>query len=172
MSENKEKLDKAKFFFKLASQTDKLTAQSYDRLSKKIYEILGIITATFSFVFGLGYFVLTQTPKPQFIYVFSGFIIGLIMFVFALVQGLFLLIPKKKQFKYVDPQQIFAKYKGKELSYIINKYSATWVDTITQNIAAINAYHSGLRRMLVFIFVGILSLIAVFCLLGITFFYA
>lgn len=165
MSKDDERLDKARFFFNLVSKTDDTTTQAHERLNKKVYEILGILTAIFTIVFGLGYFILEHTPVW---YIFLPFLIGMITFVLALIQGL-LLLRQKQWFKYVKPLTIVSKYKDKDLAFIINKYSATWDHTITHNIAVINSHRSGLRNMLFLIILGLLALIVAFGFLGFVF---
>lgn len=168
MSEDEDRLDKARFFFEVVSKTDDTTTQAHERLNKKVYEILGILSAIFPLVFGLGYFILDKTPVW---YIFLPFLVGLLVFVLALIQGFFLL-RQKSWFKYVNPLKYIDKFKDKDLAFLINKYSATWGDTINHNIKVINSHKSGLRNVLLLIILGLLSLIVAFGLLGYLFFLA
>ena len=163
MTEDEERLDKAKFFFEVVSKTDETIVQAHERLIKKVYQILGILSAIFPLVFGLGYFILDEKPVW---YIFLLFSASLVTFVIALIQGL-LLLRQKRWFEYVNPLKIVTKYKDKDLAFLINKYSATWADTINHNIQIINSYRFGLRNMLFLIILGLILLIEAFILLGI-----
>jgi len=169
MGEDEDRLAKARFFFEFVSKTDDTTTQAHERLNKKVYQILTILSAIFPLVFGLGYYIL---DKNAVWYFFLPFLVGLIFFVLALIQGFLLLLRRGDWFKYVDPLMIIERFKDKDLPYLINKYSATWSDTINHNIRVINSHEFGLRNMLFLIIFGLISLIVAFSVLGYFFFVA
>jgi len=157
-----EELKKAQFFFDFVVKADNITAQSNERVLRKIHGVLTLASALIPVVFGLGYFVLTQTKEWI---VFSPIFVSLVMFLVAIARGILLLRPQ--HFFYVNVLDLINKYKDEPLSVIINKSAVTWADIINDNQDAINSREKGINQMLILIALGFIVLAIAFLGIGI-----
>jgi hypothetical protein len=158
-----EELKKAQFFFDLVVKSDHIAEQSNEHVLKKIYGVLTLASGLIPLVFGLGYFVLTQTKEQV---IFFPIFVSLVIFLLAMARGILLLKPK--WFLYVDVLDAINKYKGESLPYIINKSAVTWADTINHNHSVINSREKGISQMLILITLGFIVLVVTFLALGIS----
>lgn len=158
-----EELRKAQFFFDFVAKADNITAQSSERVLKKIFGVLTLASATIPVVFGLGYFVLSQTKEWI---VFLPILVSLVMFLAAIARGVLLLRPRL--FFYVNVLDLIGKYKNEPLSVIINKSAVTWADIVNNNCDMINSRGKGVSQMLILIAVGFLVLAIAFLGIGIS----
>ena len=158
-----EELKKARFFFDFVVEADHITGQSNERVLKKIHGVLTLASTMIPIVFGLGYFVLTQTKEWI---VFFPIFVSLITFLSAIARGILLLKPK--QFFYVNVLDLIDKYKDESLPFIINKSAVTWADIINHNHDVINSREKGINQMLMLIALGFIVLAITFLGLGIS----
>jgi len=158
-----EELKKAQFFFDFVVKADRITEQSNERVLKKIHGVLTLASTLIPIVFGLGYFVLTQTKEWK---IFSPIFASLVIFLLAIARGILLLKPK--QFFYVDVLELINKYKNEALPFIINKSAVTWADIINHNHSVINSREKGINQMLMLIALGFIVLTVTFLALGIS----
>lgn len=163
MSASKEELEKAKFFFELALESDQTIQKANERLTEKIRGVFTVASTLVPIVVGLGYFILKETKAY---WLFLPIFTSLIMFLLAIGRGV--LLHKPTDFLFVDPLTIMMKYKKKSLRYVINKSASTWSDTVVHNSEVINSKENGLNQMLIFITVGLVILAVSFLLLVIS----
>jgi len=158
-----EELKKAQFFFDFVVKADHITAQSNERVLKKIHGVLTLASTMIPIVFGLGYFVLTQTREWIIFFPIFG---SLVVFLLAIARGILLLKPK--QFFYVNVLDLINKYKDNPLPFIINKSAVTWADIVNHNHDVINSREKGIKQMLILIALGFIVLAVTFLGLGIS----
>lgn len=158
-----EELKKAQFFFDFVVKADNITAQSNERVLKKIHGVLTLASTMIPIVFGLGYFVLSQTKEWT---VFLPIFVSLLIFLVAIARGILLLRPK--QFYYVNVLDLINKYKDESLPYILNKSAVTWADIINHNHDVVNSREKGINQMLILIALGFIVLAIAFLGLGIS----
>ena len=159
-----EELKKAQFFFDFVAKTDHITEQSNERVLKKTHGVLTLASALVPIVFGLGYFVLSQTKQQVAV---VPIFLSLILFLLAIARGIFLLKPK--QFFYVDVLKLIEKYKDEPLSVIINKSAVSWADIVNDNQTVINSREKGINQMLILIALGLILLAIAFLTIAILF---
>jgi hypothetical protein len=158
-----EELEKAQFFFDFVVKADHITAQSNERVLKKIHGVLTLASTLIPIVFGLGYFVLSQTKQWT---IFFLIFASLVIFLLAIARGILLLRPK--HFFYVNVLDLITKYKDEPLSVIINKSAVTWADIVNDNHDAINSREKGINQMLILIALGFIVLAVTFLALGVS----
>ena len=159
-----EELKKAQFFFDFAAKADQITEQSNERVLKKIHGVLTLASTLVPVVFGLGYFVLSQTKQQVTV---IPIFLSLILFLLAIARGIFLLKPK--QFFYVDVLKLIEKYKDETLSFIINKSAVSWADIVNDNQTVINSREKGINQMFMLIALGLILLAVAFLTIVIPF---
>jgi len=152
-----EELKKAQFFFDFVAKADHITEQSNERVLKKIYGVLTLASTLVPVVFGLGYFVLSQTKQQATV---IPIFLSLILFLVAISRGIFLLKPK--QFFYVDVLKLIEKYKDETLTFIINISAVSWADIVNDNQTLINSKEKGINQMLILITSGLILLAVAF----------
>lgn len=162
MTKSKEELDKAKFFFDLALESDQIIQQANERLTEKIRSFFAVASTLIPIVIGLGYFILKET---DFHWIFVPIFLSLIMFLLAIARGT--LLHKPTDFKFVNPLKMINSHNEKSLRYVVEKSATTWSDTVDHNKKVINSKESGLNQMLIFIGIGLLILAISFLALGI-----
>jgi hypothetical protein len=158
-----EELKKAQFFFDFVAKADEIATQSNERILKKILGVLTLASALIPAVFGLGYFVTTQTKEWI---IFLPIFVSLVMFLGAIARGIFLLKPKF--FFCVNVLDLIGKYKDESLPVIINKSAVTWADIVGDNHDAVNSRGKGINQMLILIALGFLILALAFLGIGIS----
>jgi len=163
MSADEDKLQKARFFFELASKTDEMVEKANERLRKKIQGVFSVSSTMVPIVLGIGYFILKESNAY---WVIIPMFISLLAFVYAIAKGISLFKPKG--FKYVNPKKAIKKYKNKSLTFTINKSASTLADTAVKNVRVINDKEDGLNQMLTAIVFGSFMLAIAFLLLGIS----
>jgi hypothetical protein len=154
---NDEELKKAQFFFDFVAKADHKTEQSNERVLKKIHGVLTLASTLVPVVFGLGYFVLSQTKQQA---TAIPIFLSLILFLVAIARGIFLLKPK--QFFYLDVLKLIEKYKDETLTFIINKSAVSWADIVNDNQTLINSKENGINQMLILITLGLILLAVAF----------
>jgi len=152
-----EELKKAQFFFDFVAKADHITEQSNERVLKKTHGVLTLASTLVPVVFGLGYFVLSQTKQQATV---IPIFLSLILFLVAIARGTFLLKPK--QFFYVDVLKLIEKYKDETLTFIINKSAVSWADIVNDNQTLINSKEKGINQMLILITLGLILLAVAF----------
>ena len=157
-----EKLEKARFFFELALESDEVLQRANERLTEKIRSVFAVTSTLIPIVIGLGYFILKETRAY---WIFVPIFATLVMFLSAIVVGI--LLHKPTNFKIINPKVIINKHKGKSLTYVINKSASTWADVVAHNRLVINSKENRLNLMLICLAVGLGILAFVFILLGI-----
>lgn len=158
----KDELETAKFFYASVTKLDEISTRAYERNKEKIHIIMGVLSTVIPLSTGVGYYILSSMFTLPF---FILFLITLSSLVGALARGVLLLEPK--WFLYVDVKMLIQRYEKKPLSFILSKVASTWDDTIEKNISVINSLRSGIRQMVILIFVGLVLLIIAFLALGI-----
>lgn len=157
-----EELKKAQFFFDFVAKADHITEQSNERVLKKIHGVLTLASTLVPVVFGLGYFVLSQTKQQATV---IPIFLSLILFLVAIARGIFLLKPK--QFFYLDVLKLIEKYKDETLTFIINKSAVSWADIVNDNQTLINSKEKGINQMLILITLGLILLAVAFLTIAI-----
>ena len=152
-----EEIKKAQFFFDFVKETDRITEQSNERVLRKIHGVLTLASTLVPVVFGLGYFVLSQTKQQVTV---IPIFLSLILFLVAIARGIFLLNPKR--FFYLDVLKLIEKYKDETLSFIINISAVSWADIVNENQTLINSREKGINQMFVLIALGLILLAIAF----------
>ncbi len=148
-----EELQKAQFFFDFVAKADHITEQANERVLKKIHGVLTLASTLVPVVFGLGYFVLSQTKQQLTV---IPIFLSLILFTLSIARGISLLKPK--QFFYPDVLKIIQKYKDEALVNVINLSAVSWADIVNDNQDLINSKEKGINQMLVLITLGLILL--------------
>jgi hypothetical protein len=152
-----EELKKAQFFFDFVAKADDATEQSNERLLKKINGVLTLASTLVPIVFALGYFVLSQTKQQVTV---IPIFLSLILFLLAIIRGIFLLKPD--QFFHMDVLKLIEKYKDETLTFIINKSAVSWADIVNDNQTLINSRERGINQMFILITLGLIILAVAF----------
>ena len=163
MSDDTEKLEKAKIFLELALKSELTIQEANKRLTEKIKGIFAIASTLIPIVIGLGYFIIKET---RVYWVLWSIFLSLVMFLLAIVLGIWLQRPT--DYKYVDPSVIVKKHEGKPLRYVINKFASTYSDTTNHNASIINAKENGLNLMFTLVVIGLIILAVSFLFLAIS----
>jgi len=159
---SKEEVEKAKFFFDLALESDKVIQQANKRLSEKISSFLALGSTLVPIVAALGYFILKETT---YYYIFIPIFVSLIFFLLAIARGI--VLQKPTDFKFVNPIKMINRHNKKSLRYVIEKSASTWSDTVDYNKEVINSKERGVNEMLILIAIGLSILAIAFLGLGI-----
>jgi len=160
-SDPKEKLKKARLYLELSVDSAEAIRHANESLSRKIDRIFATASALVPIVAGLGYFILKGG------YSNGVFVLMMLSFVFLFIAigvGLFLHGPG--DFRYLDASVIFKKHKGRSLKFLINKSASTLSDINIHNSSVLNSKETGIKLMLVFIFIGLVFVAIAFADLG------
>ena len=160
---SKEELEKAKFFFQLALESEQVIQQAYERLNTKIRHFFAVTSTLIPIVTGLGYFIVRETKVYL---VFIPILLSLVFLLGAIGRGI--LLQKPTHILFVNPMKMINSHRKKSVKYIIEKSASTWSDTVAHNRNVINSKENGLTQMLIFIGAGLIMLAIAFLTLGIT----
>lgn len=161
MSSDKEEVEKARFLFNLALESDKVVQQAYERLNEKIRAVFALASTLIPIIVGLGYFILKET---EFHWIFVPILFSLISLLGAIVQGISLQRPT--DFRFLQPKKFIPKVKKKSLRYVINKSAVTWAKGVFYSHKAVNSKENGLKWMLRLIAISLGILAFSFFILG------
>ena len=154
---SEEEIRKAQFFFDFVAKSDDVTELSNERVTKKIHEVLTLASTLVPVVFGLGYFIISQTKQQVTV---IPIFLSLIVFLLAIIKGVFLLKPK--QLFHMDVLKLIEKYKDETLDYIINISAISWADMVNDNQIIINSKEKGINQMFILIALGLIVLAVAF----------
>jgi len=139
---------------------NKIVSSAQDRLYDKIKDVVSIVTAIIPILFGLGYFCINNDD-------FKGLLIpigfSLICLGISSIIGFYILWVSK--FVYVDPYELIQKYHEEDIDFITLKTASTWSLFITENHDNHNNSAKKYKYMLIFIGLGLGTLIIGYCFL-------